>query len=134
MRKNLNKRLEDSSTIDMTPMLDIVFIMLIFFIVTASFVKETGVDVTRPEAKTAVQQTNLAILIAIDANNQIWINRRNVELPALRAHIERLRAENPHGGAVIQADYAARTGLLVSVMDKVRQAGVAKISIATKEK
>ena len=118
----------------MTPMLDIVFIMLIFFIVTATFVKETGIDVTRPDSETAVQQTKVGILIAIDAQNEIWINRRKIDLSALRANVERLRAENPQGGAVIQADKAARTGILVDVMDRLRQAGVPRVSIATDDK
>jgi biopolymer transport protein ExbD len=134
MRRKYHSPTEDDSTIDMTPMLDIVFIMLIFFIVTASFVKETGIDIARPDAKTAVEQSKVAILIAIDRNNEIWINRRKITLAALRANVERLRAENPQGGAVIQADKIARTGILVRVMDRLRQAGITKISIATREK
>ncbi len=130
MRQKLKSSLEEDSAIDMTPMLDIVFIMLIFFIVTASFVKETGIDVSRPEASTAQAQEGVAILIAIDKNNQLWINRRQIDLAVLRANVERLRAENPRGGAVIQADKQASTGLLVDVMDRLRQAGVLKISIA----
>ena len=134
MSRQMKSSLEEDSAIDMTPMLDIVFIMLIFFIVTATFVKETGIDVTRPDSETAVKQTKVAILIAIDDNNQIWINRRPIELGAVRANIERLRAENPQGGAVIQADKAARTGTLVAVMDRLRQAGVPRVSIATDDK
>lgn len=127
-------RQEEDTAIDMTPMLDIVFIMLIFFIVTATFVKESGIDVTRPDAETATKQTRVAMLIAINENNEIWINRRRVELAAVRANIERLHAENPQGGAVIQADANARTGILVEIMDQVRLAGVDAISIAADEK
>ena len=134
MRPRRKSALDEESNIDMTPMLDIVFIMLIFFIVTATFVKETGIDVTRPDADTAVQQTKVGMLIAIDAQNEIWINRRKIDLSALRANVERLRAENPQGGAVIQADKAARTGILVDVMDRLRQAGVPRVSIATDDK
>ena len=134
MRPRRKSALDEESNIDMTPMLDIVFIMLIFFIVTATFVKETGIDVTRPDSETAVQQTKVGILIAIDAQNEIWINRRKIDLSALRANVERLRAENPQGGAVIQADKAARTGILVDVMDRLRQAGVPRVSIATDDK
>ena len=134
MRPRRKSALDEESSIDMTPMLDIVFIMLIFFIVTATFVKETGIDVTRPDSETAVQQTKVGILIAIDAQNEIWINRRKIDLSALRANVERLRAENPQGGAVIQADKAARTGILVDVMDRLRQAGVPRVSIATDDK
>ena len=134
MRPRRKSALDEESSIDMTPMLDIVFIMLIFFIVTATFVKETGIDVTRPDSDTAVQQTKVGMLIAIDAQNEIWINRRKIDLSALRANVERLRAENPQGGAVIQADKAARTGILVDVMDRLRQAGVPRVSIATDDK
>ncbi len=125
---------EDSSAINLTPMLDVVFIMLIFFIVTATFVKESGIDVTRPDAETAVKQNRVAILIAIRDNNEIWINRRKVDLASVRANVEKLHAENPQGGAVIQADRQAETGVLVEIMDQVRLAGVGAISIAAEEK
>ena len=127
-------RQEEDADIDITPMLDIVFIMLIFFIVTATFVKESGIDVTRPDAETAVKQNRVAILIAIRDNNEIWINRRKVDLASVRANVEKLHAENPQGGAVIQADRQAETGVLVKIMDQVRLAGVDAISIAAEEK
>ncbi len=127
-------RQEEDADIDITPMLDIVFIMLIFFIVTATFVKESGIDVTRPDAETAVKQNRVAILIAIRANNEVWINRRQVDLASVRANVEKLHAENPQGGAVIQADREAETGVLVEIMDQVRLAGVGAISIAAEEK
>ncbi|MDC0147594.1 biopolymer transporter ExbD [Alphaproteobacteria bacterium] len=127
-------RREDDTAIDMTPMLDIVFIMLIFFIVTATFVKESGIDVTRPDAETAVKQSRVGILIAIRDNNEVWINRRQIDLAAVRANVERLHAENPQGGAVIQADKDAQTGTLIEVMDQVRLAGVGSIAIAAEEK
>jgi len=114
----------------MTPMLDVVFIMLIFFIVTASFVKEAGVDVTRPPALTAEAKDKGNILIAITENGQIWIDRRQVEPRTLRTHIERLHAENPQGAIVIQADKNSQNHLLVSVMDAAKAAKVNKISIA----
>jgi biopolymer transport protein ExbD len=134
MRRQRRATDQDDSGIDMTPMLDIVFIMLIFFIVTATFVKESGIDVTRPNAETAIQQNQVGILIAISDANEIWINRRKVDIAAVRANVERLRAENPQGGAVIQADKRAFTGLLVEVMDQVRLAGVPRVSIAAEEK
>ena len=133
MRRN-RVRQEEDADIDITPMLDIVFIMLIFFIVTATFVKESGIDVTRPDAETAVKQNRVAILIAIRDNNEIWINRRQVDLASVRANVEKLHAENPQGGAVIQADREAETGVLVEIMDQVRLAGVGAISIAAEEK
>jgi biopolymer transport protein ExbD len=116
--------------VNLTPMLDVVFIMLIFFIVTASFVKESGLDISRPGASTATRKERGNILIAIGANDQIWMNRRQVDPRALRANIERMHAENPQGSVVIQADKDAKTGLLVKVMDAARSAGVKDISLA----
>ena len=133
MRRKRVRHGEDAD-IDITPMLDIVFIMLIFFIVTATFVKESGIDVTRPDAETAVKQNRVAILIAIRDNNEDWINRRQVDLASVRANVEKLHAENPQGGAVIQADREAETGVLVEIMDQVRLAGVGAISIAAEER
>ncbi|MCC5867186.1 MAG: biopolymer transporter ExbD [Gammaproteobacteria bacterium] len=124
---------EEENEINITPMLDVVFIMLIFFIVTASFVKEAGIDVNRPDADTAVRQERANILIAISDTNEIWIDRRQVDPRALRANIERLHAENPEGSVVIQADRASVTETLIKVMDAARQAGVYNVSIAADE-
>ena len=114
-------------------MLDVVFIMLIFFIVTASFVKESGIDVNRPDASTAEMQPQGNILVAISASGQIWIDKRQIDPRALRANIERLKAENPEGSVVIQADRDSKNGLLVKVMDAARQAGVTNVSIAAND-
>ncbi|RWU08928.1 biopolymer transporter ExbD [Pseudidiomarina gelatinasegens] len=124
---------EEEAQIDMTPMLDVVFIMLIFFIVTASFVKESGIDVNRPEAATAVQKDRANILVAISDSGEIWINKRQVDARAVQANIERLYAENPQGSVVIQADKKATTETLIKVMDAARAAGVFDVSIATQE-
>jgi biopolymer transport protein ExbD len=124
------RKAEQQAEVNMTPMLDVVFIMLIFFIVTASFVKEAGVDVIRPPAATADPKDKGNILIAITENGQIWIDRRQVEPRALRAHIERLHGENPQGSIVIQADKNSQNHLLVQVMDAAKAAKVNKISIA----
>ena len=113
------------SEVNMTPMLDVVFIMLIFFIVTASFVKEAGVDIIRPPAQTAVSKDKGNILIAITENGQIWIDPRN-----LRSNIERLHGENPQGAIVVQADRKSQNHLLNAVMDAARAAGVSQIAIA----
>ena len=121
---------EDEQEINVTPMLDVVFIMLIFFIVTASFVKESGIDVNKPQAQTVQSQAQANIVIAIDAAGRIWIDRRQVDPRAVRANIERLHAENPQGTVVIQADAEARTHDLVRVMDAARLAGVYDIAIA----
>ncbi|MBD3585916.1 MULTISPECIES: ExbD/TolR family protein [Salinimonas] len=124
---------EEEAQIDMTPMLDVVFIMLIFFIVTASFVKEAGIDVNRPEASTAVKKDRANVLIAISDTGEIWINKRRVDERAVQANIERLHAENPQGTVVIQADKKATTETLIKVMDASRAAGVYDVSIAAQE-
>ena len=130
MARRHTDREQDVGDIDITPMLDIVFIMLIFFIVTTSFVKESGVSVTRPVAATAEQKQGASILIAIRANGEIWIDRRVVDLRAVRANVERLKAESPDGGVVIQADEFAPSGFLVKVMDQIRMAGITDISVS----
>ena len=124
------QRHDDENEVNLTPMLDVVFIMLIFFIVTASFVKEAGIDISRPPAATAVRKERGNILIAITENDQIWIDRRQVDPRALRANIERLHAENPQGSVVIQADKDSKNGLLVQVMDASRMAGVKSVALA----
>ena len=124
---------EEEANIDMTPMLDVVFLMLIFFIVTASFVKEAGIDVNRPEAATAVKKDRANILIAISDKGEIWINKRRIDVRAVQANIERLHAENPQGTVVIQADKKATTETLIKVMDASRAAGVYDVSIAAQE-
>ncbi len=135
MRKrfsNVNNS-EDEADIDITPMLDVVFIMLIFFIVTSTFIKESGIDVNRPQAATAVKKAKANILIAINADNEIWIDRRQVDIRSVRPNIERLHAENPQGSVVIQADKESKTDTLIQVMDASRQAGVYNVSIAAQE-
>lgn len=121
---------EEEAEINMTPMLDIVFIMLIFFIVTTSFIKESGIDVNRPSANTAERKERGNILIAITPNDEVWIDKRKVDIRAVRANVERLHAENPEGAVVIQGDQGAKIGLLVQVMDQARLAGVPNVSIA----
>jgi biopolymer transport protein ExbD len=122
---------EEDNEINLTPMLDVVFIMLIFFIVTASFIKEAGIDVTRPDATTADKQEDAAILIAISANDEIWIDRRETDPRALRGAIERLHSENPKGSIVIQADEQSTNEMLVIVMQAAKQVGVVNVAIAT---
>lgn len=125
---------DENEEINMTPMLDVVFIMLIFFIVTATFVKESGIDVNRPEAATAVKKERANILVAISDKGEIWINKRQVDERAVQANIERLKAENPQGSVVIQADQKATTDKLIKVMDAARAAGVFDVSIAAQDK
>ena len=136
MRSPLAQMLQDQEEkeeIDMTPMLDVVFILLIFFIVTASFVKEAGIDVNRPEAATAVKKNRANILVAISDKGDIWINKRKIDIRAVQANIERLKAENPQGTVVIQADKKSTTDTLIKVMDAARAAGVFDVSIAAQE-
>ncbi|MDX1555457.1 MAG: biopolymer transporter ExbD [Xanthomonadales bacterium] len=122
---------EDENEINLTPMLDVVFIMLIFFIVTASFVREAGLDVNRPDAPvTESKPEDANILVAISANDEIMIENRIIDPRAVRANIERLHAENPQGSVVIQANKQSTNKMLVTVMDAARQAGVYNISMA----
>lgn len=132
MRRVSNAAVEEESSIDLTPLIDCVFIMLIFFIVTASFVKESGLDVNKPDAPLVnkKQQEKSNILVMIDANNNIWIGGRKVDVRAVRPNIERLHAENPQGSVVIQADKQSDNEMLVDVMDASRQAGVDNIALA----
>ena len=133
MRRISHASTDEEASIDLTPMIDVTFIMLIFFIVTATFIKETGIDVNKPEAKTTTVQSKANILIAIDANNRIWIDRRQVDIRAVRPNIERLYAENPQGSVVIQADKDSKTETLIAVMDASRDAGVYNVAIAAQK-
>jgi len=129
MRRQRKASAEEAE-VDLTPMLDVVFIMLIFFIVTASFVKESGMDVNRPDAATAVVKPRGNILVAITPSGQIWIDKRQIDVRSIRANLERLYAENPQGAVVIQADEESKNGLLVAVMDAAKLAGIDNVSIA----
>ena len=129
MRRRKHRDTDDSN-IDLTPMLDVVFIMLIFFIVTATFVKESGVEFARPVAATAEERDTSTLFIGIDAQQRIWIDRRQVELAAVRPLVEQAAKEHPQGGAVIQADASVDTGLLVKVLDRIRLAGIDRVAVA----
>lgn len=132
MRRFSKKQQKEETEINLTPMLDVVFIMLIFFIVTTSFVKEAGVEVNRPSAKSAKQKGKANILVAIKDNNEIWIDKRMVDIRSVRANIERLKADNNiENSVVIQSDTDSKTGTLVRVMDQIRLAGIFNISIST---
>ena len=133
MRKHLDDihADEEESEINLTPMLDVVFIMLIFFIVTATFIKEAGIQVERPDTVTADTQDDAAILIAISATDEIWIDRQKRDPRQVRTIIERLHAENPKGGIVIQADEESTNEMLVVVMEAAKGAGVTNVAIAS---
>ena len=128
------KREEEDSEINITPMMDIVFIMLIFFIVTTSFIKETGIDPNRPEAETAFRSELGNILIAISPSDQIWMNKNPIELQAVRILMEAAHAENPESSVVIVADELASTGIVIDIMDQIRLSGISKVSISAQEK
>jgi len=124
---------QEETEINITPMLDIVFIMLIFFIVTTSFIKETGIDPNRPEAETAYKQERGNILIAINAVGDIWMNKRKVELAQVRQMVEQAKNESPESSVVIIADEKAATGVLIDLMDQIRMGGVSNIAVAAEE-
>ena len=122
---------EEENEINLTPMLDVVFIMLIFFIVTATFIKEAGIQVERPNTVTADTQDDASILIAISALDEIWIDRKKRDPRAVRSVIAQLHAENPKGSIVIQADEESTHETLVIVMEAAKGAGVTNVAIAS---
>jgi biopolymer transport protein ExbD len=130
-RKRIHE--DDEAEIDMTPMLDIVFIMLIFFIVTTSFVKESGFDVHKPKAQQASKKKSANIFIAIDSAGRIHMEKRVVDIKRVRANIERMLAETPEAAVMIQADIDTKHGIVVKVMDQVKAAGIDKLMVAAEE-
>lgn len=129
-RQSLAQSVDQDDEINLTPMLDVIFILLIFFIVTTSFVKESGIDVSRPSAATATEKKRASIFIAINDKGQIFLQKRQINIEAVRPNIEKLHAESPEGSVVIQADKRSETGVLIQVMDQIRSAGVKNISVA----
>ncbi len=123
-------REDEEVAVDLTPMLDVVFIMLIFFIVTTSFVKEAGIDVNKPKAAQAQKKPTATIFIAIRPNGEIHMDKRVVDIERVSATIEKLLAESPTDTVIIQADKEAKHGVVVKVMDQIKAAGIDKISIA----
>lgn len=130
MRRSRRSQEEDAK-IDITPMLDVVFIMLIFFIVTASFIKESGAKVTKPDAETSVARPSATILLAIDENDKIWLDRKTIDPRAIKANIARLRAENPEGEVVVQADVESSAKTVIEVIDGLKKAGISTPYVAT---
>ncbi|MET1254683.1 ExbD/TolR family protein [Aliikangiella maris] len=130
MAKKSLKPKEEEASIDMTPMLDIVFIMLIFFIVTTSFVKEAGVDIVEPKAKSAEKKPKANIFIGINSNSEIYMLKKKINKEDVRTTVEGMLLENPESTIVIQADVSAKSGILLDVMDAAKAAGVKNISVA----
>ncbi len=125
---------EESEEINLTPMLDVVFIMLIFFIVTATFIKEAGIQVNRPDTSTAESMEDASILIAISANDEIWIDKQERDPRDIRVVIERLHSENPKGSIVIQADKESTNEKLVMVLEAAKAVGVTNVALAADNK
>jgi biopolymer transport protein ExbD len=123
----------DDEDVNMTPLLDIVFIMLIFFIVTSTFVKEPGIDVNRPEATMAKDRKLASIIVAISEDDEIWINKKLVELDEVRGVVQQMRTENPKGTAVVQADAKSKTRLLVEVVTQIRATGITDVAVSTQD-
>ncbi|MFB9887430.1 ExbD/TolR family protein [Balneatrix alpica] len=129
--RNLFGSQEEDADVNLTPMLDVVFIMLIFFIVTTSFVRESGIEIQRPLAESGQQQSAVGVLIGIDAQGQVWLDRQPIAIAQLRLAMERVQVEQPDTAVVVQADSRAATGTLIAVMDQVRLAGITKVAVAT---
>ncbi|MDH4071956.1 MAG: biopolymer transporter ExbD [Gammaproteobacteria bacterium] len=119
-----------ATAMNITPLIDMVFILLIFFAVNASFVKEAGVEIERPSARSAVTQEKANIMIAVTENGEVWVDRQRVDPRSVRGHVERLHAENPEGAVVILADDKSQTGLVIEVLDQARLAGVENVAVA----
>lgn len=117
--------------INVIPLIDVMFFLVLFFVATSSFIRETGVDVNRPTARSAVAQDKANIIVSVTKNGEIWIDRRKVDIRALRANVERMYAENPGSSVIIAADEEAQTGRLVATLDEARLAGVQNVAIAT---
>lgn len=130
--RRLAKRSEDEGAeIDLTPMLDVVFIMLIFFIVVASFIREAGIEINRPDSSKADPSDATSILVEIRSDNQIWMENRRVDARAVRANIQRLLASDPDQAVTIKVEKGARTGPVVDVADAAREAGAPSVNWAS---
>ncbi|NCC25025.1 MAG: biopolymer transporter ExbD [Deltaproteobacteria bacterium] len=119
-----------TAEVNMAPLIDLVFLLLIFFLVTTSFVKETGVDVQRPQASTATLKEAGNILVGVSSEGKVYLESKEIDIRSVRAHIERSLAENPEGAVVIVADKESNTGVVIQVMDQCRLAGAQNVSIA----
>lgn len=128
MRRRRLQADSETTDIDLTPMLDVVFIMLIFFIVTTSFVKESGVEIERPESSAASPRPDAQVLVAITAAGAVWVDGQPVDIHRVGSAVAEL--VSAEGGVVLQADRSSTTGLLIEVMDRIRDAGVDKVAVA----
>ncbi|MFT4797808.1 MAG: biopolymer transport protein ExbD [Candidatus Azotimanducaceae bacterium] len=131
MRRRVTQ--EEEKVADLTPMLDVVFIMLIFFIVTATFIKETGVEIDRPDALTATPKKTVSLLVGVSVDNQLWIDKKRVDIRNVRPRMERLHSENPKGGLVILADSESKVEKVLAIMEAARAIGIGQVAIASEE-
>ncbi len=128
------RKVEEDSEIDLTPMLDVVFIMLIFFIVTSTFINETAIDVQRPPTTDAPPDSeNRNIVFDVGSNGDITLGDRRIDIRSVRANVERLRAENPEAKVIISAEPKAKSSIYIKIADQAREGGIYDISLATKE-
>ena len=134
MRKH-RKHAEDETEVDMTPMLDIVFIMLIFFIVTTSFIKESGIDITRPNNNESEAPPNPTspILIRITDTGDVTMNGAIIEVAQVEARVSAALSKKPRAAVIVQVAKSAFTGILVGVVDSAKQAGVAQVTVTKME-
>lgn len=116
----------------MTPLIDMMFILLLFFLVTMNPITETGIDVNRPTASTAAIKAKASILIAVDPANRIFMDHREIDIRAVRANVERALAENPEGAVIVVANKASTTGTAILVMDGCRMAGAKDVSLTAR--
>ncbi len=133
IRKSLRGGYQEEG-INIAPLIDLIFLLLIFFMVTTSFVKETGIDVNRPAASTSELKDKGNVLLGVTEDGRVFFEKKNIDIRAVRAHVERSLAENPEGAVVIVADSKTDTGVVVRVMDQCRMAGAERVSIATEKR
>jgi biopolymer transport protein ExbD len=133
MRTRRHTHPPEDTGIDLAPMLDFVLNLLIFFIITNTFVSEAGIRINRPSATTAVKQERINVLVAVAPNGEVWCDGQRIDIRALRAHLQKRRQENPNGAVIVQADRDARAGLVVEAMDQARLAGFKDVAIAASQ-
>ena len=122
----------DNVDVNMSPLIDMVFLLLIFFVVTTSFVKESGIEVSRSTAATAEVKEKASIMIGVSDEGEVWMEGKKVDVRSVRGLVERALAEDPEAGVVVVADRASETGDVVKVMDQCRLAGAGNVSLAAK--
>lgn len=130
MRNRLSRYNSDAVTVDLTPMIDMVFILLIFFLVTASFSKMNAIDIERPDGATNDMQGAVSLVVAIDAKNGVWLEGEAIDISDVRSKVKSLSSSD-HTSVILNADKTVDTGRLIAVLDQVRLAGVDNVAVAT---